>query len=322
MVQYAKYTQGDYKTTQLTETEIWHSVHNYFYHGKNSTTYKFILFKALLENISDVNDDNELTYNVVFDSFAKIAWNLIAGHSLWQSNKKNQKAAVQKIIEDFQEEFQVPNEWSYDRISPDQRAKIVHKVKQIGKVNVVGATYGDFNEEIYSFNKQTEIIKMNPLYIDFFMKFKRMLVDVNNYQLALFLEKYNSIEKLSGILTKVEIISQRKSLKEFEVLLREAGFQDCFYCHKQLKNTVHVDHFIPWSYVQNDRLWNFVLACPSCNTSKSNKLPNEACLDEVLQRNKRLLNMDQLKPYFTNYSEHKLRDSYSYATQNGFKPFK
>lgn len=195
-------------------------------------------------------------------------------------------------------------------------------MKQVGKVNVVGATFGDFNEQIYSFNKQTEIIKMNPLYIDFFMKYKRLLVDVNNYQLALFLEKYNSTEKISGILTKVEIISRRKSLKEFEVLLKEAGFRNCFYCHKGLKNGVHVDHFIPWSYVQNDRLWNFVLACPSCNSSKSNKLANETYLNELLIRNKQLLKNEQLKVYFTNYSESKLRASYMYASQNGLKPFK
>lgn len=114
MVQYSKYTQGDFKKMALSETEIWHSVHNYFYHGKNSTTYKFILFKSLLENISDVNENNELAYTLIFDTFAEIAWNLIASHGLWQSNKINQKAAVQQIIEAFQEEFRIPSEWSYD----------------------------------------------------------------------------------------------------------------------------------------------------------------------------------------------------------------
>lgn len=322
MVQYYKYVQGEYRTIELSEADIWHSVHNYFFHSKNSTSYKYILFKSLLENISDINANNELTYNAVFDTFAKIAWNLIAGNGLWQSNKVNQRAVVQAVIEDYQERYEIPGDWNYDRIAENQRAEINHKIKQAAKVNVIGATFGDFNEEIYSFNKKTEIIQMNPLYVDFFMKYKRMLIDVNNYQLTLFLEKYNSADKLSGILTKVEIISQRKSLKEFEVLLKEAGFKECFYCKKTLNKAVHVDHFIPWSYVQNDRLWNFVLSCASCNTRKSNKLPNQIQLDEVLLRNEKLLKDEQFAKYFRNYNERKLKDNYKYASQNGFKPFK
>lgn len=35
-----------------------------------------------------------------------------------------------------------------------------------------------------------------------------------------------------------------------------------------------VDHFIPWSFVMNDELWNLMPMDPSLNSSKSNNLPN------------------------------------------------
>ncbi len=39
------------------------------------------------------------------------------------------------------------------------------------------------------------------------------------------------------------------------------------------KNSYDVDHFIPWSFVMNDELWNLMPMDSSLNSSKSNKLP-------------------------------------------------
>lgn len=37
---------------------------------------------------------------------------------------------------------------------------------------------------------------------------------------------------------------------------------------------VSLDHFVPWSYVAHDELWNLVPTTKSLNSSKSNDLPN------------------------------------------------
>ncbi|TCI39345.1 hypothetical protein EVJ29_01540 [Exiguobacterium sp. SH4S7] len=76
---------------------------------------------------------------------------------------------------------------------------------------------------------------------------------------------------MEQILSKLEFVSARQSLDEFKQILLSHGHPVCFYCTKPLRQT-HIDHFIPWSYMQNDVLWNFVLACPTCNTSKNNRM--------------------------------------------------
>ena len=48
---------------------------------------------------------------------------------------------------------------------------------------------------------------------------------------------------------KYHVACKAKDNKEFE-------YNNCFYCGKKLENNVHVDHFIPWSFVMNDELWN------------------------------------------------------------------
>jgi len=36
-----------------------------------------------------------------------------------------------------------------------------------------------------------------------------------------------------------------------------------------------IDHFIPWSFVTHDQLWNLAPIEKSLNSSKSNKLPGQ-----------------------------------------------
>lgn len=40
-----------------------------------------------------------------------------------------------------------------------------------------------------------------------------------------------------------------------------------------VKGNYDVDHFIPWSFVMNDELWNLMPMDSTLNSSKSNKFP-------------------------------------------------
>ena len=60
----------------------------------------------------------------------------------------------------------------------------------------------------------------------------------------------------------------------------------CFYCNKKLGKSAHLDHVIPWDFIKSDDLWNFVFSCPSCNSSKSNCVPDIEYLDKLIKRNK------------------------------------
>ena len=82
----------------------------------------------------------------------------------------------------------------------------------------------------------------------------------------------------------------------------------CFYCGRMLHKTHHVDHVIPRSFIKSDHLWNFVLACPSCNTRKKDQLPNRQKLAAVVTRNKSMSNSDSsiVRLEFKGYNENLL----------------
>ena len=52
-----------------------------------------------------------------------------------------------------------------------------------------------------------------------------------------------------------------------------AKHSGCFYRKLIVPNQYDIDHFIPWSFVMNDELWNLMPMDSSLNSSKSNRLP-------------------------------------------------
>jgi 5-methylcytosine-specific restriction endonuclease McrA len=49
----------------------------------------------------------------------------------------------------------------------------------------------------------------------------------------------------------------------------------CYYCNNKVGNKYHVDHVVPLARGGLNIPENIVIACPSCNQHKSDKLPHE-----------------------------------------------
>lgn len=60
----------------------------------------------------------------------------------------------------------------------------------------------------------------------------------------------------------------------------------CFYCGEDVDPShAQVDHFLPFTRYSHTRIFNFVLACPSCNASKSNWLVDAHHVERWMRRN-------------------------------------
>ncbi len=49
----------------------------------------------------------------------------------------------------------------------------------------------------------------------------------------------------------------------------------CYYCGEKVGNNYHVDHIVPLSRGGSNDISNLVIACPTCNLRKHDKLPHE-----------------------------------------------
>ncbi len=54
-----------------------------------------------------------------------------------------------------------------------------------------------------------------------------------------------------------------------------------------------LDHYLPWSFIAHDQLWNLIPTLPSINSAKSNRLPSSIYLDELVQLQHRGLQVAQ-----------------------------
>ena len=82
---------------------------------------------------------------------------------------------------------------------------------------------------------------------------------------------------------------ERTALAAVREPFQEAFGPHCFYCGNHLPTNNPIDHVLPWSLVGIDGLSNLVLACARCNGDKSGALPAVKLVDQVLQRDRRVL---------------------------------
>ncbi|MED4617207.1 hypothetical protein ACFW0L_08715 [Priestia megaterium] len=139
---------GEIKKAYLTEQEIWKIINQFFANGHFTTTYKYGLMKALIENLYNVDNRLVLTFDQVYFSFAKIYWNLVIHHDLNQLNTHNRQAGIQKELKEFQLMHGVPNKVVFDRLPSNLQLQLVERTKKVGARYVVGALYGDMEGSI------------------------------------------------------------------------------------------------------------------------------------------------------------------------------
>lgn len=314
--------EAKYQTKALTEEEIW-AVFSTMFSTKvaRDTSYKFGFFKSILDNLYNTDEEYLLSFDQLFRKFTEIYWNLVLKYNLRQKakTKDGKETVLEKILHQAAVDYNLGGDICYEAVSEETRNEICQKVKKSCKVNVVGALYGDSDGTLYSFSRKDEFIKLNPCMYDFMTQHKMVLEKINYFEWAKFLEKVNDETSTRNLLNNLDAITKRNNLSAYRDFLSEVlKEQKCFYCGKDLrKSKIHVDHFIPWTFIKDDNLWNLVLSCSDCNLNKSDKLPSQIYLAHLSERNETIFQRNP-KRLPANYSSKRLLEVYNYAKANGF----
>ena len=322
---------GDIENMVILEDEIWASF-NYFFSAecRKTSTYKFGFLKAILDNLfSGENTVRgvELTFQQLFSKFAENYWNLIVKYHLRQMryNGSSKVTGLERIFLDAVTRNGIVQYVEYSSLTADEQNRLVKKVQATCKKYVVGAMYGDFKESFYGFSLKEERIWLNPVYHSFLLKYKLNVEKLNYLEWAKLLDVINADNPTAGIIDKLELATpKRNNLSWYRHILEtEFEVQRCFYCGAVLHSQSHVDHVIPWQMVREDKLWNFVLACPRCNMKKSNRVPQRPVMQLVVQRNEIIQASDYctgaVAEDFRNYTGELLMELWQYARMGGIR---
>ena len=322
---------GEIVDYDLDDDKIW-SLFNYVFSdsSRKRNSYKFGLIKALLDGLFSGQPGSAgvyYTYESIFERFAGNYWNLVVKYDLRQMRRDGRStlSKVESIIKTAVGTDLVLPTLEFDSIEATTRRSIIKNVTSECKKCVVGALYEDFDRTIYSFDLKADGLFLNNSIYKFMLRHKAELEKLNYYSWAKFLEQVNDDNALIRVIDKLELATpKRNDLSVYrEILRREFEEDTCFYCGKKLRNKIHVDHFIPWSFVKDDRIWNFVLSCPTCNEKKNNRVPDKGFLNQIEERNSRIVksNNEIVQTDFRGYSDEFLQRMWRYAQLSGIKVY-
>jgi len=119
-------------------------------------------------------------------------------------------------------------------------------------------------------------IEINPLWKDYLIENYAVLLDFTFWNLTEFLQKRNpNVPNLPAKLVKpLQRESLTKQRKFWDTYIESVGKINCIYTGKEIfAKKYDLDHFVPWSFVSHNLLWNLLPADASINSSKSNNLP-------------------------------------------------
>jgi hypothetical protein len=258
----------------------------------NSTvsTYKYYWFVSILDIVVK-EQRRQMSFWEVIAGMVAEAWYPI--HYFRLSFGKSDSFYTQ-IIE-IQQELKIPID-AKKEIIKNRIIENIHlpKIKSILNVFKANVPYRFLSPWIkYSTDKQVSYlsqsytnnclylikdntIEINPLWIHYINVNYLILKDYAYWNLAEFIQKRNPnvpdiTSKLVKPITRNALTNQRKFWNTY---IEIKGPMPCIYSHKLLeKKTFDLDHFIPWSYITTDLLWNIIPANHEANISKSDNLP-------------------------------------------------
>lgn len=314
--------EGEGQYHVVSEDQIWTVLMKVLSpQAKKTTSYKFALLRAIIENLYKANGELEINFNQLAQSFAKLYWNLVVRNGYSQGTRTQ----IEKELLLFKEVQSIPDGVTFDSVPEEVKRVLVKTIERnIIHKDVVGALYADTDGVLYGFSKKERKVKLTPSGYEFLLKYQTTVFKLVNYELAKFLQKKNPLATQGILLEEIENITQRESLFQFQQLLIEHTGNTCFYTERPLaigRNSIAVDHFVPWSFVHSDELWNFVLTTGSLNSSKGSKLPAERYLKKINERNRLFQQVGDVyvKQYMENYDFSQFVKLYEYAELNGFE---
>ena len=178
--------------------------------------------------------------------------------------RSNKDKSINKLVTHFS--LQVPYRFLSPWIKFESNSKTIEKSKQFQ------------NNCIYSIsNDESFQVQINPLWKDYLLTNYKILQDFTYWRLAIYVQELNlNIPNVPQKLIKPnERSGLNKQRKFWGIVFDELNTIDCIYTGKSLvRNDFHMEHFVPWSFVLHNKLWNLLPSDSSINSSKGSKLPN------------------------------------------------
>ena len=262
-----------------------------------SECYKLFWFKAIVVKVRE--GKTVLSYEELIDKMITDAWYMVTEYHLNLGPNDTLEKVIIEIKKQYPELKPSEKETQIQKIVSSTNDKEILKMKRTLTYNVPYHLLHPFlpGVKISGMNRSEFVSVSNQekrilYYFDSLdgMNSRIVIHDEwaeyikNNYEIILGWIEYHMIHYLQrrnpsvpGIADKLSPPEERKldKVKKYWKLIMSYEPVIEIYNGQELSSTdISIDHFVPWSYVAHDELWNLNPTTRKINSSKSNNLPD------------------------------------------------
>ncbi len=271
--------------------------------------YKFFWFKAIVTKVTA--GKYELTYEELVDEMIADAYFMVTEYHLNLGPKDALEGIVnlikiknpalkscekQSVIIDFlkntqdKEIISKKRALTYNvpyRLQSPFMENVKGKEWNVGESRLI-AKINQENRLIYYFEAlnglSTKIIVQKD-WAQYIIKNQEIIKGWLEYKMIMYIQKRNP--SVPGIADKLYPPHERnleRVKKYWRLILSLEPVHEIYGDNILTENDLSIDHFVPWSYVAHDEMWNLNPTTKSINSSKSNNLPDWNTYFEKLVR--------------------------------------
>lgn len=265
---------------------------------KKSESYKLFWFQAIVNKV--IAGKQMLTYNELINEMVADSWYMVTEYKLNLGPSDTLEALVQYLytisgLKASEKKERILNymESCEDREVAEMRRTLTYNVPYRLQSPFMERLKGNewkasekcliekINRErrlMYYFSDLSGMktsIYIQPEWCSYIIKNQEILKGWIQYNLIIYLQRRNP--NVPGIADKLNPPQERKLTKViryWKTIMDIAPVRDIYGQAVLTKESLSIDHFIPWSYVAHDEFWNLHPTTKSINSSKSNHLPN------------------------------------------------
>lgn len=174
---------GKYDQTYKSATDIKNTFALFFENSsRKESTYKYVMFKAIVDNVDTAsNKTYKISFDQLFARFSEVYWVLVFKYKIPQKppSVKAPYTLAEKIINDTVKKYKIRRKTEFRSLSGNIQREVIQQMKKKCSRYVIGALYAETNQLFYSFSKEKEWIKLNPLVVDYIQKHEKRLQSQN-----------------------------------------------------------------------------------------------------------------------------------------------
>jgi len=153
----------------------------------------------------------------------------------------------------------------------------------------IAQKYFEIKKPLYYFNsteyKNCNSIIFSPEWAKYLQENYQIVRGWASWEFLKYMQQKNP--NIPNVVNKLFMPQKRDSLSKqtqyWKTILTHQEI-NCIYSKVKLdKNNISLDHYLPWSFVAHDQLWNLIPTTQAVNSSKSNNLPSFQYFDEFVK---------------------------------------